>query len=658
MPRLGRTAHLAASLAAFTLLGVAWTWPVAGHLSTRIPHDPGDPILNTWILWWNAHAVPFTSAWWSPPIFFPMRDALALSEHLAGLSLLASPVQWAGGSPLLAYNVCLLASCALSGWFAYLLVLRLTASPLAAACGGVAFAVAPYRAGQLAHVQVLSSEWMPLVLLAMHAYLATGKWRWLSVFSAAWLIQALSNGYYLLFLPILIGLWLVWFVDWKAAPGKGLRLVLAWAAGGLPLIPALMKYRDVHDTLDLVRPPGEVARFSATFASFLHAPPLLAFWPTHDVPTQEDYLFPGVTAIAVTIAALLVIVLGRQFWQEAKRRSPLLFYGGATIVMWSFTVGPGEGSVGLAAAIRPYHWLSLLPGYEALRVPSRFAMIASLCLSISAGMAVSRLARLGRSRGRAIGAAALLGLALDGWTSAIPLGVPPPRAVLPPLRDAAVLELPADDARVSVAAMYRAMSHGLPLVNGYSGHIPPHYAILSQALRRGDASPLVLLARGRPLLIVVNDRFDEGGAMRRVVESLPSIERLETTGAGTTFRLPAQPREPEGDTGTPLPASMVDAGAGRLLVDLGEPRAVRSVMFALHWHYGELGDRLSIDVSQDGQRWERAWAGWTGAPAFAASLEDPSLTPVRLPLRDARARYLRIYPAPAWLASELRVFGP
>ena len=33
--------------AAFLALAVVWTWPLARHLSSRIPHDPGDPILNT-----------------------------------------------------------------------------------------------------------------------------------------------------------------------------------------------------------------------------------------------------------------------------------------------------------------------------------------------------------------------------------------------------------------------------------------------------------------------------------------------------------------------------------------------------------------------------------------------------------------------------------
>ena len=85
------------ALGAFGALAVAWTWPLATHLSARVPHDLGDPLLNTWILWWNAHAVPFTARWWSPPILIPVRGALALSEHLAGLGLFSTPIQLLGG---------------------------------------------------------------------------------------------------------------------------------------------------------------------------------------------------------------------------------------------------------------------------------------------------------------------------------------------------------------------------------------------------------------------------------------------------------------------------------------------------------------------------------------------------------------------------------
>ena len=67
-------------------------------------------MFNTWLLWWNAHTVPFTSRWWNPPVFHPMRGALALSEHLAGLGVITTPVQLAGASVVTAYNVAFILS--------------------------------------------------------------------------------------------------------------------------------------------------------------------------------------------------------------------------------------------------------------------------------------------------------------------------------------------------------------------------------------------------------------------------------------------------------------------------------------------------------------------------------------------------------------------
>ena len=206
--------------------------------------------------------------------------------------------------------------------------------------------------------------------------------------------------------------------------------------------------------------------------------------------------------------------------------------------------------------------------------------------------------------------------------------------------------------------MYRAMDHGRPIVNGYSGYVPPHYAILSLALRRGDSSPLGYLARGRPLIIIVNDQFDAGGEFKSMVEGLPSIERMGTTSAGTLFRLPAQPRDPDTIAGATLPSTLRDAGGQRLEIDLGNVLTVRGIVFNLRWHYPELGERLLIERSDDGQVWQEAWRGWTGALAVRAAIEEPLLAPVRVPLRDIRARYLRIYPAPKWLAREIAVIGP
>src|SRR5581483_4053394 len=232
-----------AAALAYLALAVVLALPLLRAFGSGIPHDAGDPILNSWILWWSTRVVPFTTSWWDAPMFFPMRHALALSEVLVGLLPLSAPIQALTGNPLAAYNTAFVLSFPLSALAARALALELlgdigigravaggqgipaearshTDSPalhaesrgsyrsLAAFAAGLAFAFAPYRMGQLAHLQMLSCYWAPLALLALHRYLAiererTGQGagrgnpaaRWLALFGIAWLMQAWSNGY-------------------------------------------------------------------------------------------------------------------------------------------------------------------------------------------------------------------------------------------------------------------------------------------------------------------------------------------------------------------------------------------------------------------------------------------------------------------------------
>ncbi len=329
------------ALLAFCALAVFWTWPVAATLGSRIPHDPGNPVLNIWFLWWNAQVTPLTDAWWNAPMMWPMPGSMALSEHLLGLSLVATPLQLAGVNAIAAYNVCLLLTYALSGFFAFLLGRRLTGSTFAGVCAGLAFGFSPYRASQLAHIQVLSSQWMPLALLGLHAYVASGARRWLVVFGGAWLLQALSNGYFLLFFPVLVAAWLAWFVDWRKAPGRGLAIVTAWVIASLPLLPVLLKYHEVHQRLGLTRKVAEIREFSAIPASFLHAAPLMRFWREGPAENYEQYLFTGATVVLLALAGLALFLLRRTRPQVSAGRAPILFYVAATLLMWVLALGPG-----------------------------------------------------------------------------------------------------------------------------------------------------------------------------------------------------------------------------------------------------------------------------------------------------------------------------
>jgi hypothetical protein len=299
------------------LLAAAWTWPLPLHAANRFAHDPGDPLLNTFILWWDAHSVPLTASMWSAPFYWPMRDALALTEHLAGIALITSPIQWLGGSALLAYNLVLIASTWLAGLAVHLLVRRIirvhpcaslpsTRVPAEAGawCAGVVWALAPYRASQLAHIQVLVTWWMPVALLALHAYYEDGRRRWLALFGGAWLVQSLSNGYYMFFLPVLVAGWLAAFTRWRSQWRRAAAVVAAWAICSLPLIPVLLEYYRVQRALGLFRTRTEMQLFSATWSSFVHYSPLLRFWPFHEPRTQEEFLFPGLASLVAIVAAV------------------------------------------------------------------------------------------------------------------------------------------------------------------------------------------------------------------------------------------------------------------------------------------------------------------------------------------------------------------
>jgi hypothetical protein len=642
----------------FLTLALCWLWPMPARLTSRIPFDAGDPVLVTWILWWNTQAMPFTERWWSPPIFYPLTGALALSEHFFGVALFTTPLQLAGLPAVGAYNVALILSCWLSGFLAFLLGRRLTGSATAGVIAGVAFAFAPYRAGQLSHLHVLTAQWMPLALLAMHAYLEDRRSRWLALFALAWVLQALSNGYFLLFFPVLIAAWLVWFVRWTAEPRPGLMLAGTFALSSLLLVPSLLKYREVHEALGLSRQWSEMLTYSAEPASFLRMAYHLKFYPYVAPKTQEDFLFPGITAVVLTLIAAIAASKATGVRRAVTQRSPLLFYTLATILMWWLALGPALEPASLQTILKPYTLLALLPGFNGLRVPARFVMLGTLTLAVAAALAFRRLERSRPRLGTALAAVIFAGLFVDGWIRAMPLIPPAPRVALPYSPDAIVLELPVDDSVVAVTAMFRSISHGRPLIDGYSGHTPMHLSILASALQRGDPSAILRFAEGRPIVIIVHTRYDDDRALENLIRSLPGVEQHAASSAGPVFLLPAQPRPRVPPTGPHLSPTAVTREADHLVIDLGAPQVVREIRFPVRWHFDELHPRLEVEASLDGTTWTRTWFGWTGGVAISGALENAREVPFRMHFPDVQARYLRIHPAQRWMIRELAIYGP
>ena len=301
---------LLGSALAYTAITAGVGQQVLASMSTALAGDPGDPLLTAAILAWNATQVPWSDAWFQFPIFWPTRDALALSEHLLGASLIAAPLQWMTGSPVTAYNATVLLSYPLCGVAMYLLVWRLTRSVGAAFLAGLAYAFAPYRTGHIGHIQILLSFWMPLSLLGLHAYLESRRWRWLVLFAVTWALQGATNGYSLVYFSLVVVLWVGWFLGrhdrWRQAGVVAASLVVA----AVPLAPILYRYLLAQRALGLSRGIGEITVFSADIAAPLCAPAALTFWGWLRAGCgPEGELFAGATLIALCLVAG---VLGRE----------------------------------------------------------------------------------------------------------------------------------------------------------------------------------------------------------------------------------------------------------------------------------------------------------------------------------------------------------
>ena len=258
--------------------------------------------------------MPFTLAWWNGPIFYPSPDTLAFSDHRVGLGLIATPLLWAGFSPLLAYNVTFLASYVLSGSAMYALGYSLTRRSDAAFLGGLAFAFHPFRADHLAHLELLSSYWLPVALLALHRWVKTMKRAWLIVVTVALVMQALTCGYYFVFASVLIGLWLVWFVPIRLPATSHAALLSALVAPVLVVSPVLWHYHLAHERLGMSRSIVEIEELSADIAGFVTAPVRLGLWGgMRPWPSPEGALFPGLFLPLIAIAAAWWA------WQERRR---------------------------------------------------------------------------------------------------------------------------------------------------------------------------------------------------------------------------------------------------------------------------------------------------------------------------------------------------
>ena len=316
-------ARATTALLVYVGLTIGATWPLVLGLNRDVAWDLGDSLLNMWSIAWNDEQllailggdVSRIGTYFNGNIFHPAPLTLAFTEHMFAPAVQALPVYAATKNPILAYNLLFLASFAMSGWGMYLFVRELTGSAWAGFVAGLLFMFAPYRMPQAPHLQVLSSQWMPLALYAFRRYFASGRRLPLAGAAAAIITLSLSNGYFLLYFPPFVVAYLLWEIGTRGL-WRERRIWLELAAAALVvavcMLPFLLPYAAVQQVFGMRRPLSEVVGFSADVYSYANAALGNLVWDgvIRAYPKPEGDLFPG-------LAVLTLAVIGLAVWRRA-----------------------------------------------------------------------------------------------------------------------------------------------------------------------------------------------------------------------------------------------------------------------------------------------------------------------------------------------------
>jgi hypothetical protein len=523
------------ALVFFASLAVVHTWPLATAPATLSRNDAPDTMLNEWILAWDAHqAVHDPLHFFDANIFYPERHTLAYSEFLIGPAVLGAPLLWLGASPVLVYNLLLLAGLTLTAWTTCLLVTRWTDDRAAGLVSGCLAGFNAHTLTRLPHLQAIHFEFFPLALLVFDRMLTGDRshsWRDAGILAVCVALQGLTSYYSLVFTTLALALDFIVRPDaWRHRAARVVPwLMVAAAVAGVLLLPFLINYARIGE----VRLLDEVARDSARWRDYLNTPARVhAAW-TARFFGGASALYPGVVAVAFTMVALVSGVAVR----DPRARMALAFgFAGAAL---SF----GPALPGYAVLYRV-----LLP-LQGIRNAARFGYLAIVSTAILAGYGLMVLRQRWRDPAwwPAVIAAVLVAATVDTFAAPIEYvaAAPVPR-LAKALRgsSAVVAHIPFFTAdRVFHNAPYLLESTGnwRPIVNGYSGLVPDSYEAHARAVSHFPAPEAIdALRRIGVTHVCVHDRLLRDwtdDATADAVAHNPALQLLAEEGDERLYRI-------------------------------------------------------------------------------------------------------------------------
>lgn len=477
----------------------------------RLQTDPGDTLLNHYILehTWKCVSEPsYAGSLWSPPCFYPTQGTLAYSENLLG----SAPIYWGlrtATDELTAYQVWMIAVCALTYASTAWTLGKFGVGPMLAALGAFVFAFGLPRVNQLGHQQLLPAFYSPPAIYF--------TWRFLERPRVTWLVAVLA----LVTLQLLAGVYLGWFLALGIGCFAGVsllvpkhRLISAQKTDLSPLPPGLDGGRGLgrggpwHTYKGFLRSRWRAVSAAMTLAAIILG---ATFWPYVAanqgfkrsyrevrlmLPRPTSWLSPAPASAWSEVLPHAEGPLNHEHHNFPGATMTVLFAGaligsmrrGGTPAVAKWAVVTAGLLIGMSLAVdRISAWrliYALVPGAKAIRAVARIFTIVGLFVAIGSLVVwQERLRRWGRAGTALAGLLLLVGMA-EQWQPRLPSFDPAAfyaesGRLAVELRGARAAYVELDPGATfwmsQLAAMWAGLKADVPVVNGYSGRTPPGY---------------------------------------------------------------------------------------------------------------------------------------------------------------------------------------
>lgn len=398
--------HHFVALLAYGVLTLALTYPLFLKINTHIVMLPqvsgwmpgdGDPWHALWAFWWyKAAFFELQKSAFTDYVCYPIGMHLGYFFVFAYLGLFSLILQQIV-SLTTTYNLLFLLSFLLSGYGAYVLAFYLTENKAASFISGIIFAFNPFRfAHALEHLNLVNTQWIPFyILFLLKAVQNQDRKHWILA-SFFLLLTNLSSWYFTVYLFVFT----VAYVCYYALQSRNKQRI--WRAirkvGSIVLLYLVLIFYFVYPLIREAR--GSRILFSSLLETNQYSADLLSFF----IPSPMHPLFGHIVGglynrftgnlfeqtVFIGYAVLILGVLGAvkgpkkatRFWIFGCALFFLLSLGPILHIYGRFTFNAHDLPIVFPL---PYLIFSYLPVWGAMRVPSRFAVMLILSLSILAG---------------------------------------------------------------------------------------------------------------------------------------------------------------------------------------------------------------------------------------------------------------------------------